>query len=105
MALRSMELWYRLAADVVVFVHFAYVLFVIAGLGVVLAGAGWGWQWTRNIWFRGLHLLAIAIVALPNDGSIAVHEKLGYEVVGTLEEVGFKDDRYWSTTVMQRKLG
>ena len=52
----------------------------------------------------GFHT-AIAIVALPNDGSIAVHEKLGYEVVGTLEDVGFKDDRYWSTTVMQRKLG
>ena len=47
---------------------------------------------------------AIAIIALPNDASIAVHEKLGYEVVGTLDDVGFKDGRYWSTTVMQKRL-
>ena len=53
---------------------------------------------------RGFHT-AIAIIALPNDASIAVHEKLGYAVVGTLEDVGFKDDRLWSTTIMQRRLG
>ena len=51
----------------------------------------------------GFHT-AIAIIALPNDASIAVHEKLGYTVVGTLEDVGFKDDRHWSTTIMQRRL-
>ena len=28
----------------------------------------------------------------------------GYEVVGTLDDVGFKDGRYWSTTVMQKRL-
>lgn len=52
---------------------------------------------------RGFHT-ATAIIALPNDASIGVHRKLGYRVVGTLTEIGQKDDRYWDTTLMQRGL-
>lgn len=33
-------------------------------------------------------------IALPNDGSIALHEKMGYRKVGHLKEVGFKFDRW-----------
>ena len=51
----------------------------------------------------GFHT-AIAIIALPNDGSIAVHRKLGYRDVGVLHGVGFKDDAYHDTKIMERSL-
>jgi polyferredoxin len=57
-----MELRYRILADVVVAVHFAYVAFVILGLVLTLAGAALGWRWVRNFWFRAVHLVMIAIV-------------------------------------------
>ena len=53
---------YRLLADFVVIVHFAYVLSVILGLGAILLGRVFGWQWVRNVWFRGVHLAMILIV-------------------------------------------
>ena len=33
-------------------------------------------------------------IALPNEASIALHKKCGFEHVGTLREVGFKLDRW-----------
>jgi hypothetical protein len=59
-----MQLFYRLAADVIVLIHFAYVAFVILGLVAILAGWMLRWQWTRNTLFRVLHLLAITIVVV-----------------------------------------
>jgi hypothetical protein len=50
-------------ADVILIVHFAFVLFVIGGLGVTWLGASLGWQWVRNFWFRAAHLCAILLVA------------------------------------------
>lgn len=58
----GMELYYRLAADVVVIVHFGYVGFVLLGQVAILTGFLRGWKWVRNRWFRGIHLLAILIV-------------------------------------------
>jgi hypothetical protein len=55
---------YRLLADVVLFVHFAYVGVVVLGLLAVLAGYLLNWDWVRNRWFRGLHLTMILIVVL-----------------------------------------
>jgi hypothetical protein len=54
---------YTLLADLIVAVHLAYVAFVVVGLGLILLGLLFRWSWVRNPWFRGLHLLAIAIVA------------------------------------------
>ena len=34
-------------------------------------------------------------IALPNPGSIALHERCGFEAVGTFREVGFKFGKYW----------
>ena len=48
--------------------------------------------------------LAIAIVALPNDGSVALHRKLGFTDVGVLEGVGFKDGAYHDTLILQKRL-
>ena len=59
-----MQLWYRLLADLVVAVHFAYVAFVIIGLLLIVAGAVLRWKWVRNFWFRLLHLVMIGVVVL-----------------------------------------
>ena len=50
-------------ADVILVVHFAFVLFVVGGLGVIWVGACLGWSWVRNFWFRVAHLCAIVYVA------------------------------------------
>ena len=57
-----MEFVYRLAADLVVTVHAAYVLFVVAGFLLILLGIVLRWSWIRNLWFRLAHLAAILVV-------------------------------------------
>jgi len=52
-----------LLADVVLVVHFAFVLFVVGGFALILAGAALGWRWVRNRTFRYSHLAAIVFVA------------------------------------------
>ncbi len=53
---------YSVAADIVVFLHAAYVTFVVLGLVASLIGACLRWQWIRNFWFRVIHLSMIGIV-------------------------------------------
>jgi hypothetical protein len=50
-------------ADVVLVLHFAFVLFVVGGLALILVGAVAGWRWIRNRAFRYAHLAAIVFVA------------------------------------------
>ena len=52
-----------LLADLVLIVHFAFVLFVVGGLAMIWIGAAAGWRWVRNLWFRIAHLAAIVYVA------------------------------------------
>ena len=40
-----------------------------------------------------------------NEGSIALHRRLGFQTVGTLRSVGFKLGRWVDTVLMQRPLG
>lgn len=40
-----------------------------------------------------------------NQGSIRVHEKAGFRLVGTLQGVGFKFRRFLDVVMMQRSLG
>lgn len=47
---------------------------------------------------------AVAIIALPNDGSVALHQKMGFRIVGTISEVGYKLGRYWDTMIMETEL-
>lgn len=54
---------YRIAADLVVTVHFSYIAFVVLGLLAILVGVALGWGWVRKPRFRVAHLVAIAIVA------------------------------------------
>jgi phosphinothricin acetyltransferase len=44
---------------------------------------------------------AYAGIALPNDPSIGLHEKLGYRHIGTFEEVGIKFGEYFSVAWYQ----
>ena len=42
---------------------------------------------------RGIHS-AFGVIALPNEASVALHERLGFVKVAHLREVGFKFDRW-----------
>ncbi|MCG6874783.1 MAG: DUF2784 domain-containing protein [Betaproteobacteria bacterium] len=53
-----------LLADVILVVHFAFVLFVVGGFALILLGAALGWPWIRNPAFRYAHVGAIVFVAL-----------------------------------------
>lgn len=55
---------YLLAADAVLLLHVLFVVFVVAGLLLILAGRLASWDWVRNWWFRVIHLGAIGIVVL-----------------------------------------
>ena len=55
---------YSFLADLVVGIHGAYVAFVVLGEFAILIGAAFRCRWARNRWFRGLHLIAITVVAL-----------------------------------------
>jgi phosphinothricin acetyltransferase len=43
-------------------------------------------------------------IALPNDASIALHEKFGFRLAGTYHEVGYKFDKYWDVARYEKDL-
>jgi phosphinothricin acetyltransferase len=47
---------------------------------------------------------AYAGVALPNDASVALHQRLGFRSVATFAEVGRKFGRYWDVRWFERAL-
>ena len=47
---------------------------------------------------------AYAGVTLPNDASIAIHRKFGFEQVGLFQEVWRKFDRYWDVAWLEKRL-
>jgi phosphinothricin acetyltransferase len=52
---------------------------------------------------RGFHT-ALGVIALPNDASVALHERFGFVQVGRLPQVGWKLERWvdvgtWSLTL------
>jgi phosphinothricin acetyltransferase len=52
----------------------------------------------------GVHT-AVALVALPNPASVALHAACGFEHVGTMREVGFKFDQWVDVEWYQKLLG
>lgn len=76
---------------------------------VYLAGAARGQGWGRALYGEllarldaaGVHT-AMAVIALPNDASEALHAALGFERVGVLREVGQKLGRWVDTAWWQR---
>lgn len=43
-------------------------------------------------------------VALPNDGSVALHEKLGFRRVASYHEVGYKFGKYWDVDWFEKDV-
>jgi hypothetical protein len=53
-----------IAADIVVFFHFLYVLFAVGGEFVIVIGGFFHWRWVANRIFRFIHLAAVLFVSL-----------------------------------------
>lgn len=78
---------------------------------VVLAGEWVGRGLGRRIYgalmdelaAAGTHR-AYAVVALPNDASVALHHRLGFRDVGVQDECGWKLGRYWSTLTLEKRF-
>lgn len=47
---------------------------------------------------------AYAAITLPNDPSIALHERFGFRSVGRLHEVGRKQGRYWDVEWYEKEM-
>lgn len=50
------------------------------------------------------YVQAIAAITLPNEASVALHERFGFRRVGAYEEVGFKQGGWHSVGLWQRAL-
>ena len=48
---------------------------------------------------------AIALIAVPNPASIALHERSGFTKAGHITEAGWKLDRWWDITWWEKPLG
>ena len=46
----------------------------------------------------------MAVIALPNEASIGLHEKMGFEKVAHFKEVGYKLDRWIDVGYWQKML-
>lgn len=62
---------YVLAADAVLLLHAAFVLFVVVGQALILCGWRRGWRWTRGFTWRVVHLIAIGFVTLESWCGVA----------------------------------
>jgi L-amino acid N-acyltransferase YncA len=54
---------------------------------------------------RGYRQMIAVIGDSANAGSIGVHSRCGFEMIGTHPDVGFKFGRWLDTVMMQRALG
>ncbi len=55
---------YGLLADTVLIIHFAFVVFVVLGLVLIIVGLLNRWSWVRDRVFRVTHLVAVGVVVL-----------------------------------------
>ena len=55
---------YRLIADAILVIHFAFVVFVVFGFILILIGLLARWAWVHNSIFRIAHLAAVGFVVL-----------------------------------------
>ena len=78
------------AADAILVVHAAFVLFVVGALPAIWIGAALGRPFARNPWFRGLHLAAIAFVVLEAVAGIVCPLTLWEDALrGAPQDKGF----------------
>lgn len=57
----------------------------------------------ENLRHEDVHL-AVAGIALPNPGSIALHKKVGFKEVGVFDEYAFYRGKYYSSIWMQLRF-
>ena len=55
--------FYSAAADLVLLVHTAFVVFVVLGLALIWIGGRRKWSFVGNVWFRVAHLACMGVVA------------------------------------------
>ena len=51
-------------ADPLLFIHAAFIAFVVVGQLLILLGLALRWHWVRNFWFRIVHLVFIMFVVV-----------------------------------------
>lgn len=51
-------------ADLLLYVHFGFVAFVVLGAAAIIVGKLRGWSWTGNRVWRRIHLAAVLFVAV-----------------------------------------
>ena len=56
----------NLLADILLVLHASFVVFVVSGLVLIIAGKAFSWAWVRNRWFRIVHLGCIGIVVVQS---------------------------------------
>lgn len=56
------SLFYQLLANLVLSLHLVIVIFVVAGLLLIIVGNFLAWRWVNSLWLRLAHLAAIATV-------------------------------------------
>jgi hypothetical protein len=80
-----------LLADVVLAVHVAFVVFVVGGFALIVAGIARGWGWVRHPGFRWAHLAAIVVVALEAIAGVACPLTVWEDLLrrGSLGETSF----------------
>ena len=86
---------YRRSVETTVYVGNGY---VARGLGTALYDA-----LLRELGRRGFHC-AMGGIALPNAGSVALHERMGFAKVAHFREVGWKLGRWIDVGYWQRML-
>jgi len=55
---------HQFLADLVLLIHFGFVVFVVLGFGLIVADLWRDWAWVESKWFRLIHLVAIVVVVL-----------------------------------------
>jgi hypothetical protein len=79
-----------LAADAILVLHFAFVLFVVGGLAATWIGAALGRRWVHNVWFRMAHLAAILFVVAESLAGVWCPLTVWEDALrGTREDMSF----------------
>jgi phosphinothricin acetyltransferase len=68
------------------------------GLGALLYRALF-----RSLEAEDIHR-AYAGITLPNEASVAIHRRFGFEECGRMHQVGRKFDRYWDVLWMEKRF-
>ena len=45
-----------------------------------------------------------ALITNPNKPSVILHKSLGFKMVGKLNDVGLKFDKYWNVEIYELKI-